>query len=101
MANHSDSCGTSTLSPDFQEEGRRNETKAMLGYGKVPYQTKKICPAWEFHAGTLCWFINGTICEGIVHKNCKEKMNLCSSCEVWDAFFGIYRELNGRSDVDQ
>ncbi|MBW1698092.1 MAG: helix-turn-helix transcriptional regulator [Deltaproteobacteria bacterium] len=40
------------------------------------------CPAWEFNAGDLCWFINGTICEGRVHKNWREKMKSCRSCKV-------------------
>ncbi|MBW2003688.1 MAG: helix-turn-helix transcriptional regulator [Deltaproteobacteria bacterium] len=49
---------------------------------KCPTERKKQCPAWEFQAGRLCWFINGTICEGVVHKNWKEKMKVCLSCEV-------------------
>ncbi|MFC1869609.1 helix-turn-helix domain-containing protein [Thermodesulfobacteriota bacterium] len=49
---------------------------------KCPPARKKRCPAWEFKAGTLCWFISGTICEGKVYKNWKEKMDTCRSCEV-------------------
>ena len=45
-------------------------------------QRKKNCPAWEFQSGELCWFINGTICEGTVQKNWREKMKICRSCEV-------------------
>lgn len=40
------------------------------------------CPAWEFGAGDLCWFINGTICEGTVRTSWKEKMAFCISCTV-------------------
>jgi len=47
-----------------------------------PTEIKKQCPAWEFQAGKLCWFINGTICEGTVQKNWKEKMEICRTCEV-------------------
>jgi len=43
---------------------------------------KKRCPAWEFQAGRLCWFINGTICEGAVQRDWREKMEICRSCEV-------------------
>jgi len=50
---------------------------------KCPPKQKKQCPAWEFRAGKLCWFINGTICEGVVHQNWKEKMKICRSCEVF------------------
>lgn len=49
---------------------------------KCPAKRKKQCPAWEFKVGKLCWFINGTICEGEIQKNWKEKMKICRSCEV-------------------
>jgi len=49
---------------------------------KCPPERKKNCPAWEFKAGKLCWFINGTICEGVVHSDWKEKMKICRSCEI-------------------
>lgn len=52
---------------------------------KCPSKQKKQCPAWEFRAGTLCWFINGTVCDGVIHKNWKEKMAVCRSCDVWDS----------------
>ncbi|MFC1887122.1 two-CW domain-containing protein [Thermodesulfobacteriota bacterium] len=47
-----------------------------------PPARKKACPAWEFRSGNICWFINGTICEGAVHKNWEEKMEICRSCDV-------------------
>ena len=50
-----------------------------------PTDCKEKCPAWEFQSGTLCWFINGTICEGKVQKNWKDKMTICRSCDVWDS----------------
>ena len=50
---------------------------------KCPPGIKKQCPAWEFDAGRLCWFISGTICEGEVQKNWKEKMKICRSCKVF------------------
>jgi hypothetical protein len=31
---------------------------------RCPTEIKRNCPAWEFQNGHLCWFINGTICEG-------------------------------------
>jgi MOSC domain-containing protein YiiM len=40
------------------------------------------CPAWEFRAGTLCWFISGTICEGTVQGHWREKIAMCRDCEV-------------------
>ena len=47
-----------------------------------PTDRRKQCPAWEFRAGALCWFINGTHCEGAPHKDWNEKMKICRSCEV-------------------
>ena len=49
---------------------------------KCPTETKKQCPAWEFNAGDLCWFINGNICCGNACKDWEEKMKFCRSCEV-------------------
>lgn len=49
---------------------------------KCPPARKKQCPAWEFRAGKMCWFINGTICECQARKNWKEKMEVCKQCEV-------------------
>jgi DNA-binding XRE family transcriptional regulator len=50
---------------------------------KCPPKRKKKCPAWEFKSGKLCWFINGTICEGASQKNWQQKMKICRSCEVF------------------
>lgn len=49
---------------------------------KCPPERREQCPAWEFQAGELCWFINGTICECQAQKNWKEKMVICRECEV-------------------
>jgi hypothetical protein len=49
---------------------------------KCPSEKKKLCPAWEFNAGDLCWFISGTICDGTVQKKWGEKMKVCRSCEI-------------------
>jgi hypothetical protein len=45
------------------------------------------CPAWEFQAGYLCWFINGTVCQGKVQKSWQEKMKLCRQCTVFVSSF--------------
>jgi len=62
--------------------GNSKRPKACWTIKRCPPQRKKRCPAWEFQSGELCWFINGTICEGTVQKNWQEKMTLCRSCEV-------------------
>jgi DNA-binding XRE family transcriptional regulator len=43
---------------------------------------KKDCPAWEFQAGHLCWFLSGTQCECVAEKEWKDKMEICRNCEV-------------------
>jgi hypothetical protein len=63
------------------EENRKSRKPCWL-IKKCPPDQKKKCPAWEFKAGKLCWFINGTMCEGQVHNNWEEKMKICRSCEV-------------------
>ena len=50
---------------------------------KCPTERKRMCPAWEFGAGKLCWFINGTICEGAVQSDWREKMEMCRGCDVF------------------
>lgn len=45
-------------------------------------QDKEGCPAWQFKSGELCWFINGTICNGTPQKTWKEKMAVCQYCDV-------------------
>lgn len=49
---------------------------------KCPISRRNKCPAWEFQAGRLCWFINGTICECEAQKTWKEKMKICRTCPV-------------------
>ena len=56
-----------------------------------PADVRRNCPAWEFKLGHLCWFINGTICQGEPKGTWKKKMNLCRKCEVFQsAFEGFY-----------
>jgi DNA-binding XRE family transcriptional regulator len=65
-----------------QRRGEPVITKACWTQKKCPPEIKRHCPAWEFNAGNLCWFINGTLCEGTVHKSWRDKMKVCRSCDV-------------------
>lgn len=47
-----------------------------------PVKRRAKCPAWEFNTPNLCWLINGTMCNGVVHKNWQEKMKHCWHCKV-------------------
>ena len=64
-------------------KGDRKRQKPCWVTKKCPPEQKKQCPAWEFQAGGLCWFVSGTICEGVVQKDWHEKMKMCRSCEVF------------------
>ena len=63
---------------------RRSSTgsKPCWEIKNCPPECKQNCPAWEFQTGDLCWFINGTNCQGTVQKNWHEKMKICRSCDV-------------------
>jgi DNA-binding XRE family transcriptional regulator len=50
-----------------------------------PLEQREQCPAWELSSGDLCWFINGTICDGTVHDSWQQKMELCRTCDVFKA----------------
>jgi hypothetical protein len=64
-------------------DGNRQHRKPCWVVKKCSPDQKKRCPAWEFKSGDLCWFINGTVCEGTVQGSWKEKMKICKSCEVF------------------
>jgi hypothetical protein len=61
----------------------RKRRKPCWAIKKCSADQKVQCLAWEFKVGKLCWFINGTICEGSIQKDWKEKMKICRSCEVF------------------
>jgi hypothetical protein len=59
-------------------KGREDCWAAM----KCPVERRRDCPAWEFKAGKLCWFINGTMCEGKAQGSWAAKIKICRSCKV-------------------
>lgn len=48
-----------------------------------PPSMRKTCPAWEFHCGHLCCFVNGTLCRGKPQDSWSKKMKICRRCEVF------------------
>jgi hypothetical protein len=60
-----------------------NSRKPCWRVKKCATEKKRQCPAWEFKSGDLCWFINGTICDGDIHQSWHEKMEKCRSCEIF------------------
>ncbi len=54
-----------------------------------PAERRLGCPAWEFNAGHLCWFINGTLCEGKPRVSWSSKMSVCRRCRVFKNNVGV------------
>jgi len=69
-------------------QNRSNSKKACWTARKCPAELRNDCPAWEYRCGEICWFINGTICDGIIHKDWKSKMEVCRECSVYRELFG-------------
>lgn len=59
------------------------KTKPCWLTRRCPAEDRQNCPAWQFDAGNLCWFINGTICQGTAQASWEEKMKICRDCEVF------------------
>jgi hypothetical protein len=70
-----------------RKKANAQKRKPCWSVKKCSSQQKKQCPAWEFQTGDLCWFINGTICDGTVQENWDEKMKICRSCQVFNDLF--------------
>ena len=71
----------------LQKSGGRQKNCWQIKH--CPTDRKMKCPAWEFQAGNLCWFINGTICDGTVHKTWQEKMRVCRNCDVFTSLIPL------------
>jgi hypothetical protein len=63
-------------------ENSKKSQEPCWTVNNCPDEKKEKCPAWEFRSGELCWFINGTICSGSVHKDWDEKIEGCKSCDA-------------------
>jgi DNA-binding XRE family transcriptional regulator len=63
------------------------EDKSCWVIRKCPEDVKRNCPAWEFHAGHLCWFVSGTICHGEIQASWGKKMRICRRCEMFQRTF--------------
>ena len=65
------------------KRGRAKDARPCWNIRKCSLQTRQACPAWEFNAGYLCWFINGTICHGEPLDSWNNKMKVCKKCDVF------------------
>lgn len=66
---------------------RRQDKNRKPCWERKNCDRKEQCPAWEFQAGHLCWFICGTLCECTSEKGCREKLKICQECEVLTSLF--------------
>ena len=48
-----------------------------------PSKWRDTCIVWELQARHFCWLINGTSCQGKVHKNWNEKVKICRECKIF------------------
>ena len=64
-----------------QDDGKHK--KPCWTVTKCPTSRKLNCPAYEFNAGDLCWFINGTFCGGEARVDWRTKMKICRKCKVF------------------
>jgi len=66
----------------LKKQGSEKDAPCWLRQN-CPEERRQECPAWQFDAGNLCWFINGTICKGAPQRSWEEKMKTCRECEVY------------------
>ena len=50
-----------------------------------PPETKERCIAWQVKGGRFCWFVTGTLCEGVDQGSWEQKIQACRQCEVFQA----------------
>ncbi len=58
------------------------ERKTCWEARNCPHQKKAQCPAYEFKVGHLCWFVNGTLCDGKPQQSWEKKIETCRKCEM-------------------
>ena len=67
----------------------RRKLKPCWEINRCPAKLRNNCPAKEFKAGELCWFISGTLCDCHPHDSWEEKIAVCYRCKA----FARMREL--------
>jgi len=77
----------------FIKETKGKKLKPCWEIENCPDKKREKCPAWEFNSGQLCWFINGTICQGEPHRDWDEKMGFCRKCQVFQPVKSLLRNI--------
>jgi len=60
----------------------KSDLKFCWDINKCPPSRKRQCPVYELKAGTVCWMVSGSLCEGKIQSNWHEKMKKCHQCTV-------------------
>jgi len=72
----------------YMKNKASKELRACWEIRSCSQENRQSCPAWEFNMGHLCWFINGTICQGKPQDSWTKKMKICRRCEVFSLNMG-------------
>ena len=67
-----------------RKAGISNAMRHCWEVKKCDKSVREMCPAWEFNAGKLCWFISGTFCETCAGNSWQEKIAVCKNCKVFE-----------------
>jgi len=67
----------------FWETSRDKVLKPCWQRTNCPSDWRDSCAAWQHKAGHLCWFMNGTFCQGNYQDDWGEKLSLCRKCEIF------------------
>lgn len=60
---------------------------------RCPVEIRQNCPVWEFQAGYICWYINGTICKGEVQESWEQKIRICRRCKVFRSMLPFFKKV--------
>lgn len=63
---------------------RKADNQLVPCWDQKDCRQKEECSAWEFQSGHLCWYLCGTLCRGTSESTCKEKLDNCRYCEIFN-----------------
>jgi DNA-binding XRE family transcriptional regulator len=55
-----------------------------------PWKIREACPAWEFESGHICWFINGTICQGEPQGSWSQKRSYVEDVKFLSRLWNVW-----------
>lgn len=65
-----------------RSKNEKNVLKSCWEIINCPPSKKNQCPVYELNAGTVCWMVNNSLCNGRVQSNWRMKMDYCNTCTV-------------------